>query len=206
MRSTNFAGPLGSGLLNSQKPYNYRVNNDWSLSPTFLMHTMFSYSKTRQTWDNPNQKGFGSQFGFNLTGDSDATPRIQFNGPAGLAGPSNPAQLAWGVADGKVANGAQFNKQWQISQGYTLLRGKHEFKFGGAWRHFQTLGLDLAGTNGTYVFNRAQTGLLGQASTGHEFASFLLGAVDQASNVVPPVLFDTSKYYDNSVYFHDNWK
>jgi hypothetical protein len=195
---TNFSGPLGHGLLSGQKPYNYRVNHDWNLNPTLLMHTTFSYSKTRQTWDNPNQKGFGSQLGFGLSGDSDALPRVQFSGPAGLTN--------WGVQDGKVGNGAQFNKQWQIAQGYTWLRGKHEFKFGGAWRRFETLGIDLAGTNGTYIFNRAQTGLLGQAGTGHEFASFLLGAVDQASNVVPPVLFDTTVYFDTSVYFQDNWR
>jgi hypothetical protein len=204
---TNFAGPLGNGLLNSQKPYNYRVNNDWSLSPSFLMHTTFSYSKTRQTWDNPNQKGAGSQAGFNLSGDSDALPRIQFAGTAGPV-PTTPTGIIspWGALDGKVGNGAQFNKQWQIAQGYTWLRGKHEFKFGGAWRHFQTLGLDLAGTNGTYAFNRAQTGILGQSNTGHEFASFLLGLPDSVSNVVPPVLFDTTKYYDTSVYFQDNWR
>lgn len=209
---SNFAGPLGNGLLNGQKPYNYRINHDWNFTPTMLMHTTVSYSKTRQTWDNPNQKGYGSQLGFNLTGDSDAIPRIQFSGTSGLPGPGNPvnsavpAQTAWGVMDGKVGNGAQFNKQWQISQGYTWLRDKHEFKFGGAWRRFETLGLDLAGTNGTYLFSRAQTGLLGQTSTGHEFASFLLGAVDQVSNVVPPVLFDTTIYYDTSVYFQDNWR
>lgn len=195
---SGFTGPIGNGLQNFQKPFNYRVNHDWNIGPTMLMHTTFSYSKTRQTWDNPNQRGGGSLIGLPLTGDSDALPRIQFSGTAGLS--------PYGVQDGKVANGAQFNKQWQISQGYTWIRGKHEFKFGGAWRRFDTLGLDLAGTNGTYVFSRAQTGLLGQTSTGHEFASFLLGAVDNASNVVPPVLFDTTKYYDTSAYFQDNWR
>jgi hypothetical protein len=196
--TTIFPGPLGQGLKNAQKPFNHRINHDWTIRPTMLMHTSVSYSKTRQLWDNPNQKGAGSRLGFNLSGDSDAMPRVRFEGPAGLT--------PWGVQDGKVANGAQFNTQWWVSQGYTWVRGKHEFKWGGAWRRFTTLGQDLAGTNGLYIFNRNQTGLLGQVGTGHEFASFLLGAVNQASNVVPPVLFDTTVYYDTSVYFQDNWK
>ena len=194
-----FPGPLGQGLNNNQKPYNHRFNHDLNLKPNLLMHTTYGFSITRQTWDNPFHKGAGSRLGFNLSGDSDATPRIQFNGPAGLS--------PYGVQDGKVANGAQFNRQWWLSQGYTWLRGKHEYRFGFAWRKFTTLGVDLAGTNGRYVFNRAQTALpTALTSTGHEFASLLLGAVDVASNVVPPVLFDTTVYYDNSVYFQDNWR
>jgi hypothetical protein len=195
---TSFPGPLGNGLQNFQKPFNYRVNHDWALAPNLLTHTTVSYSKTRQTWNNPAQFGAGSGFGFNLTGDSDATPRIEFSGPAGLS--------PYGHPDSKVANGAQFNTQWQISNGWTWLKNKHEFKFGGAWRYFTTLGQDLANSNGRYTFNRAQTGLQGQTNTGHEFASFLLGAVDLARNVVPPVLFDTTVYYDTSVYFNDNWR
>ncbi len=197
---TSFAGALGQGLQNFQKPFNYRVNHDLNIRPALLMHTTFSYSKTRQTWDNPNQNGFGSKLGFTgLTAEADATPRIQFAGAAGLT--------PYGVQDGKVANGAQFNKQLWISQGFTWLRGKHEFKFGWNHRRFETLGLDYAGTNGLYLFNRNQTALpTATTSTGHEFASMLLGAVDQANNVVPPVLFDPSKYYDTSAYFQDNWR
>ncbi|MCS7025991.1 MAG: TonB-dependent receptor [Bryobacteraceae bacterium] len=195
----NFPGPLGTGLNNNQKPYNYRINHDYNIKTNLLMHTTYGFSITRQTWDNPFQKGWGSRLGFNLSGDSDATPRIQFNGPAGLS--------PYGVQDGKVANGAQFNRQWWLSQGYTLLTGKHELKFGFAWRRFSTRGEDLAGTNGRYVFNRAQTALpTALTTTGHEFASMLLGQVDVASNVVPPVLFDTTYYYDTAVYFQDNWK
>lgn len=194
-----FPGPLGTGLNNAQRPYNHRFNHDLNIKPNLIMHTTYSFSITRQTWDNPFQKGAGSALGFGLTGDSDALPRIQFSGAAGLT--------AYGVQDGKVANGAQFNRQWWLSQGYTWLRGKHEYKFGFNWRKFTTLGQDLAGTNGRYVFNRVQTGSpTALTSTGHEFASLLLGQVDVASNVVPPVLFDTTVYYDTAVYFQDNWR
>ncbi|MFN0104757.1 MAG: TonB-dependent receptor domain-containing protein [Bryobacteraceae bacterium] len=196
---TNFEGPIGNGLETFQKPFNYRINHDFSIKPNLLMHTTYSLSKTRQTWDNPYQKGAGSKLGFGLSGDSDAIPRVQFLGAAGLS--------PYGVQDGKVANGLQFNTQYHLSQGYTLLKGKHEYRFGWAYRRFLTLGQDLAGTNGLYVFNRSQTALpTATTSTGHEFASLLLGGVDRASQIVPPVLFDTSVYHDTSVYFQDNWK
>jgi hypothetical protein len=88
-----------------------------------------------------------------------------------------------------------------------VLKGKHEFKFGWAYRRFETFGFDLAGTNGRYVFNRAQTALpTALTSTGHEFASLLLGGADQASQIVPPVLFSTSRYHDTSGYITDNWR
>ena len=195
----NFEGPIGNGLRDFQKPFNYRVNHDLSIRPNLLMHTTYSLSKTRQSWDNPAQKGAGSRLGFALTGDSDATPRIEFAGAAGLS--------PYGHGDSKVANGLQFNTQYHISQGYTLLKGKHEYKFGWAYRRFLTLGQDLANTNGRYTFNRTQTGSpTALTSTGHEFASLLLGGVDRAVQVVPPVLFDTTFYHDTSVYFQDNWK
>lgn len=196
---TNFAGPLGNGLQNDQRPYNHRINHDFNFRPNFSMHTTYGFSITRQSWDNPYQKGAGSLLGLNLTGDSDATPRIQFSGRAGLS--------PYGVQDGKVANGAQFNRQWWVSQGYTWLRGKHEYKFGFNWRRYSTRGEDLAGTNGLYRFNSAQTAMPGAlTTTGHEFASMLLGTADVASNIVPPVLFDTTYYYDTAVYFQDNWR
>lgn len=195
-----FAGLLGNGLLGGQKPYSHRINHDWSIKPNLLMHTTYGFSITRQVWNNPQQRGGGSKLGFKgLSGDSDATPRIQFAGAAGLS--------PYGVQDGKVDNGAQFNRQHWISQGYTLIRGKHEMRFGFSWRRFETLGQDLAGTNGLYQFNRAQTALpTALTSTGHEFASMLLGVVNQAQNVVPPVLFDTTIYYDTAGYFQDNWR
>ena len=196
---TNFDGALGDGLYSFNKPFNHRINHDMNIKPNLLMHTNYSFSRTRAPWDNPYQKGGGSKLGFNLTGDSDATPRIVFSGAAGLT--------PYGRQDGKVANGGQYNTQFSITQGFTLLKGKHEYKFGWSYRRFETFGFDLAGTNGRYVFNRAQTALpTALTTTGHEFASLLLGAVDIASQIVPPVLFSTSRYHDTSGYFTDNWR
>jgi hypothetical protein len=76
-----FPGPLGQGLQGFQKPDNWRFNHDLVIRPTLLVHSTYGYSRTRQLWDNPYQKGGASQFGFpGITGDSDAMPRVMFTG------------------------------------------------------------------------------------------------------------------------------
>jgi len=200
----NFDGPLGNGLgANTQRPENYRVNHDLVLKPTFLIHSTFSFTRQQQGWDNPAQKGFGSKIGLpGLSGLSDAFPRVNFDGADGLS--------AWGVQDGKVSNGTQFNWTYHLTQGYTYLRGKHEFKFGWDWRNLRTFSdpLDLAGTNGQYRFNRAQTALPTDLTrTGHAFASMLLGTTDSANLVVTPqTLIAQIRYGYTAGYFQDNWK
>ena len=197
-----FPGPLGQGLLGFQRPDNWRWNHDLIINPTLIVHSTFGYSRTRQLWDNPNQKGGATQFGFpGLSGNSDATPRVRFSGPDGLTN--------WGVQDGKVGNGSQINITYHFTQGWTWTRGKHEFKFGGDLRRLHTTSdpIDLAGTNGTYDFVRAQTALpTNLAGTGHAFASLLLGMPDRAERVALPVLLGNIRYGYHAVYFQDNWK
>ncbi len=199
--TTAFPGPLGQGLgSQSQRPFNYRVNHDLGFSPTFLMHTTFGYSATRQGWDNPAQAGFASVLGIpGVPAEANATPRIFFEGQAGLTN--------YGVQDGKVANGGQDNDTLMITQGYTWIKGKHELKFGWDYRYLTTFGFDLAGSNGRYFFNRAQTGVPNSTSgSGHEFASLLLGAVREADNTVLPVLLNQIQYQYTSGYVADNWR
>ena len=110
---TAFAGPLGQGLQNAQRPDNWRFNHDLVLKPTLLLHSTFGYSRYRQVWTNPNQNGYASAAGFpGLTGDSDATPRVVFNGADSLT--------PWGVQDGKVNNGSQFNVTYHFNQSIKL--------------------------------------------------------------------------------------
>ncbi|MFN7624333.1 MAG: hypothetical protein ACK5RS_14440, partial [Acidobacteriota bacterium] len=132
-------GPLGQGLgVNSQRPQNFRVNHDWIVRPNFLIHTTFGFSRTQQGWDNPAQAGFASQVGLRMP--TDATPRVQFNAADALT--------AWGVQDGKVNNGGQFNWTTHVSQNISWLSGKHEFKMGWDLRRLRTMSVDAAGTNG----------------------------------------------------------
>lgn len=197
-----FNGPLGQGLKTYQRPENWRVNYDWVVKPNVVFHATYGYSTTAQVWDNPNQKGAASRFGFpGITGDSDAMPRVQFSGADGYT--------AWGVQDGKVANGSQLNRTKHFTASLSWMRGKHELKMGYDMRRLSTLSdpIDLAGTNGLYSFARAQTALpTNLGGTGNAFASLLLGAPDSANRVALPVVAGIIQYQYYSGYFQDNWR
>jgi hypothetical protein len=195
-------GALGQGLQQYQRPDNWRINHDLVIKPTVLLHSTFGYSRTRQFWFNPYQHGAASRFGIpGITGDSDATPRVVFRGADALT--------AWGVQDGKVNNGSQFNITYHFKQSLTWIRGRHEFKTGWEIRRLQTTAnpIDLAGTNGQFYFNRSQTALpTNLAGTGHAFASLLLGAAEEANRIATPVLLGNIRYGYHAAFFQDNWK
>ncbi|MCC6859102.1 MAG: TonB-dependent receptor [Bryobacterales bacterium] len=196
---TQFNGPLGQGLTSINKPDNYRVNHDLIISPTTLLHSSFGFSRYQALWDNPLQKGYGSKIGLPLSGDSDAFPRIQFTGADGYTN--------WGVQDGKVANGYQYNWTTQFSQILSHTRGKHDIKAGWDIRRMRTPAHDLAGTNGLYVFARTQTADPARlAQTGNAFASLLLGAPNSASATGLPVLDPQIRYGYHAFFLQDNWK
>src|SRR5260370_35570366 len=91
------------------------------------------------------------------------------------------------MEEGKVNNGLQNNYTPQFGQGLTWIKGKHEFKVGWEYRRPQTLGHDLATTNGTYVFARNETANpSATGTTGNSFAGFLRGLPDWASPSASP--------------------
>ena len=196
---SRFAGALSNGLLSGQYPEDYRVNHDWVIKPTLLLHTTYGNSQTIQLWNNPEQRGFGSKFGFpGLTGKADATPYISF---------STDNLTSWGMDQGKVDAGGQFNYTYQFSQQVNWVRGKHEIKAGWEIRRLQTTGDDWAGTNGAYVFSRFQTAdPANKNTTGNAFASFLLGAADSASQSNLPVVIGQIRYGYHMGFVQDNWR
>jgi hypothetical protein len=198
---SDFSGPLGTALGSQyQKPRIFRVNHDYTFSPTVLLHSTYGYSRTVQLWFVPAQSGFASKVGFpGITGNSDATPVINFAAADGYTG--------WGMQQGKVNDGGQNNYTTQVDQGLTIVKGKHEFKAGWDMRREETYGYDLAGTNGNYVFARNETAMPGATgTTGNSFASFLLGLPDSATAEATPVAFSVIRYQYYGFYFQDNWR
>ncbi len=87
------------------------------------------------------------------------------------------------------------------------IRGKHEYKFGVDIRRLQTTGDDWATTNGAYSFSRFQTAdPANKNGTGNAFASFLLGAVDSASQGTLPVVIGQIRYGYHAGFFQDTWR
>jgi hypothetical protein len=203
-------------LIQYQKPDNYRGNHDFVIKPNLLLHTTFRFTRQQQQWDNPLQKGAASKIGLALSGKADAFPVIGFETDApspglpavALGSTSLPAgNTTWGMSQGKVAEGGQWNWTTHFSQQLTWTTGKHEFKMGWDIRRLRTTGNDWAGTNGFYFFSRAQTAAPGQlTSTGNSFASFLIGAVDQASSTAQPVTGGQIRYGYHGAFFQDNWR
>jgi hypothetical protein len=214
-----FPGPLSDGLDSPNAPRHTRVNEDFSINAHWLVHSYWGLSQEEQAWTNPLQAGYASKFGFNNVPAgswADATPVIAFQTdmtvPSGLGNqtPTLPCQtcLTWGMDQGKVNEGGQINWSTEAGQNVTWLHGKHEFKMGWDIRRMRTFGHDWATTNGTYLFNAAQTAgsSATTSTTGNSFASFLLGDVNGAGAAALPVFYGATRYGYHAGFFQDTWR
>ncbi|MCE5307728.1 MAG: carboxypeptidase regulatory-like domain-containing protein [Acidobacteriales bacterium] len=191
-------GPLSNGLDSSLLPQLYRVNHDWILKPTVLLHTTYAFTQDRIPWTNPLQNGWGSKFGFNLTGDLDATPYINFQ---------TDNLQSYGMNQGKVNNGYQYNRTLHLSEQLTWTRGKHEFKMGWDIRRLATPYYDRGTQNGMYYFSRVQTAdPAAQSTTGNAFASFLLGAPNTATQGDSHYTPGSIRYGYHAGFWQDTWR
>ena len=94
---------------------------------------------------------------------------------------------------------------WLLNDRLTWVRGKHTLSFGGEIRWLQDKERNEGNASGRYGFSSLSTGLQGVQS-GNDFASFLLGYVNNASMYVPTLAtqYIRQKYY--STHINDSWK
>ena len=157
-------------LSDPQNSWVNRMNFDRTLTPTLLNHMSMGYLNRNE--------GYGCVNG----GFVDDFPKI-----AGVANHSVPPQIGMGDEFNEIGCNAGVNvgnittrPTFIINDAVTWVKGAHTVKVGMEWR--KIMGNIHANGNeaGTFNFDRGATGLVGQVS-GSPVASFLLGAVDNAS-------------------------
>ena len=196
-------GPLNGGDSGINSPFYWRATDDYTINSHMLLHSLWSFSQDRALWQIPDQVGWGTKFGFPLTAgtNEDATPVISFSGDY------NGCCTAWGMSQGKVANGGQWNWTTQVNQILTWTHNKHEIKMGWEIRRLRTIGNDWAGTNGAYGFARAETAYSATSSrSGNPFASFLLGDADSGSASALPVFVNQIRYGYQAGFIQDTYR
>jgi hypothetical protein len=188
-----------SPALNERRPARWlRLNHDYIFNASTLNNFRAGYTREPQVWSRlTSGQGLLQQIGLpGVDPPDDVPPRIQFSD--GLS--------PW--AEEVKNTGEQVNNTLQIADTVSHIRGKHSLKFGVDARWFQTNGADPANQQGLFVFNSNETALptaAGRPVSGHSFASFLLGAVDNASyNALFVVPANRYRYFAS--FIQDDWK
>ena len=103
------------------------------------------------------------------------------------------------------ADGETTRPAWLLNDRLTWVKGKHTWSFGGEIRWLQDKERSQSNESGSYNFSTLSTGLRGVQS-GNDFASFLLGYVDNANLYLPTLAtqYIRQKYY--ALHANDSWK
>lgn len=195
-----YGAPPGSptNLYQLQKTpsWMFRASENWVISERLLHRFAFGYNR----FENDNRSvyfnaGWPSRIG--LTNQPDTTfPRFAFGGTAILGNLGN---------FGSTSRGLSYEGSTIVQDDLTFITGRHSIK-GGFEGRFYFVDSENADGTASYNFNSAQTNLPGfDQTTGHAYASFLLGAVQSSSRPVQAVNPD---YYqrDFGFYVQDDFK
>lgn len=177
-----------------------RLSYDWAISANLLNHVALGYNR------------FGNQ-NESVYVDQDWPQKIGLQNVPGTHFPTlifagTPAQgggIGSGNRLGSANRGGTYNGSTILMDDLTYTRGSHNFKGGFELRKYY-LNQRNKSSSGNFNFNPQQTELPGfAASTGHSFASFLLGAALSTDRAVSPNNFGY-RVTQPSFYFLDDWK
>jgi hypothetical protein len=126
-------------------------------------------------------------------------PVIRFNGPGSPVQGNSIARMGVGFAD-VSPNGSSI-----FQDDLTWIRGSHTFRFGYEYKRY-FYGDRALSDAGDFTFSARQTDLPGQLnSTGHAFASFLLGAAYRSAHNIQGYS-QAFRQPQHSFYAMDDWK
>jgi hypothetical protein len=86
---------------------------------------------------------------------------------------------------GDQCNNTDPSESYNYQDTYSTTHGKHSLKFGGQFLRYRYNTYEPGPLSGSFSFNNLETALPGfKGSTGHQFASFILGAADGAGKSI----------------------
>ncbi len=159
--------PLSSGRVLTEKSHTVRLNADYTISPTMLlhvaggmMHFIFKDPQTNVNFDSNKELGLPGTF---------ATIAPNMTMDTTMGGLRTTGPVAYG-------------NTWQIkptaTASFTWVKGNHSYKFGAEARFDSHPSNVFTPANGNFIFDPSETSdpYLGTSgNTGHVYASFLLG-------------------------------
>jgi hypothetical protein len=189
--------PLSSGRVFTERTHTVRLAADYTISPTMLLHA-----------------GAGlMHFLF-----KDPQENVNFDSQQELGLPGTFATIAPSISMSDISRGGlrdtgpvAYGNTWQIKPTGTLnlawVKGNHSLKFGGEVRFDSHPTTVFTPANGKWIFDAVQTSMpyLGaEGSTGHPFASFLLGTFNKGEIGVPNRFHVGKQAW--AFYAQDSWK
>ena len=188
--------PTNLYQLQNTPSWMIRASENWVISDRLLHRFAFGYNR----FANENRSvffnaGWPSRIG--LRNQPDTTfPRFAFGGTPILGNLGN---------YGSINRGASYEGSTIVQDDLTFVTGRHSIKTGFEGR-FYFVDNEIADGTASYNFNSAQTNLPGfDQTTGHAYASFLLGAVQTSSRPVQAVNTDYFQR-DFALYVQDDFK
>ncbi|MCI0665962.1 MAG: hypothetical protein L0220_33320, partial [Acidobacteria bacterium] len=177
-----------------------RLAYDWTISTNVINHVAIGYNR----FGNSNESVFVDQDWPSKIGlqgvDQTHFPTLTFGGTAAQGG-----GIGAGGRLGSGNRGGSYNGSNIVTDDLTIVRGSHNFKTGFELRKYYYNNRGKSGS-GDFNFQPIQTEAPGfAASTGHSFASFLLGAVNTAGRGISVVNFGY-RVTQPGFYFMDDWK
>jgi hypothetical protein len=188
---TNPIDPVLDQLANSWK---LRLNHDYIITNTLVNHFTFSVDNYFNRGANKTVgQGWNQKLGIQgIPADDGSFPSISFSG--GIGGPA---------AFGRTYDENWLEYRYGFIENLTWVHGKHTMKFGFSTqlnnedRHY-------GGEAGSFTFSNSSTATTADSNGGSAFASFLLGAVNQASAYIS--LKTQLRFRQYALFAQDEWR
>jgi hypothetical protein len=195
-----YPGSPTSGWQQQYQPaYIVRLSLNTTLTPSILNRVAAGHNRYRGddgAYPTTVNKDLAGQIGIQNTSPT-MFPVIGFSGEEYQGGTIN--QMGSGFVEKRSDGGYVFQDD------LTWIHGKHSSRFGYQYALYFT-NSNLLSNAGVYDFDPRETDLPGYLdTTGHAFASFLLGAVHSASHTVN-TLSNAFRQPYHSFYAMDDWK